>query len=97
MNDREQNPAVVDMGEQQAQQVLQYLLDASGVELSLDELSPRMSLRDDLGFDSLTAVELVMELEETFGISLANEEVTNLVTVEDVLRIVETKQRESSA
>lgn len=43
------------------------------------------SLADDLGADSLAAVELVMALEEAAGISIAEEDSANLKTVGDIM------------
>ena len=43
------------------------------------------SLADDLGADSLAAVELVMALEEAVGISIAEEDAANLKTVGDIM------------
>ena len=40
---------------------------------------------DDLGADSLAAVELVMALEEAAGISIAEEDAANLKTVGDIM------------
>lgn len=43
---------------------------------------------DDLGADSLDIVELVMEMEEAFGISVPEDETENLRTVDDVVNFV---------
>ena len=50
-----------------------------------EEVTPEASLSDDLGADSLAAVELVMALEETTGLSIAEEDAANLKTVGDIL------------
>lgn len=49
------------------------------------EVTPEASLSDDLGADSLAAVELVMALEEATGLSIAEEDAANLKTVGDIL------------
>lgn len=49
-----------------------------------EAVTPTASLADDLGADSLAAVELVMALEEAVGISIA-EEAANLKTVGDIM------------
>lgn len=46
-------------------------------------------LIDDLGADSLDAVELNMALEEAFDITIADEEVANFVTVGDIVKHIE--------
>ena len=46
---------------------------------------------EDLGADSLDTVELVMALEEEFGIEIPDEEAEKLITVGDALRYIEEK------
>jgi 3-hydroxyacyl-[acyl-carrier-protein] dehydratase len=50
-------------------------------------------LREDLGLDSLTMMEIVMLAEEILHISISNEELVHLRTVADVQRFFETKLR----
>ena len=50
-----------------------------------EAVTPAASLSDDLGADSLAAVELVMALEEAVGISIAEEDAANLKTVGDIM------------
>ena len=50
-----------------------------------EEVTPEASLSDDLGAESLAAVELVMALEEATGLSIAEEDAANLKTVGDIL------------
>ena len=44
---------------------------------------------EDLGADSLDLVELMMSLEEEFSISAAEEELTGIKTVGDVVKLIE--------
>lgn len=59
--------------------------------LSCDEAEVTLEakLADDLGADSLDAVELNMALEETFGIKISDEKLRELKTVADVVACVE--------
>ena len=57
-----------------------------------EEVTPEASLSDDLGADSLAAVELVMALEEATGLSIAEEDAANLKTVSDILTYLATHQ-----
>ena len=50
-----------------------------------EQVTPEASLSEDLGADSLAAVELVMALEEATGLSIAEEDAANLKTVGDIL------------
>ncbi len=45
---------------------------------------------NDLGADSLDTVELVMELEDEFGISISDEEAEKIQTVGDAVKYIET-------
>ena len=46
---------------------------------------------DDLGADSLDAVELVFKIEDEFGIQVSDEEATTLLTVGDIVKLLESK------
>lgn len=48
---------------------------------------------NDLGADSLDRVELVMALEEEFGIEISDEKAESLVTVGDAIKFVETLEK----
>ncbi|GAB4285253.1 MAG: acyl carrier protein [Coriobacteriia bacterium] len=53
-----------------------------------DDVTLEASFIDDLGADSLDIVELVMALEESFGISIPDEEAENIKTVGDAVDYV---------
>ena len=54
-----------------------------------EAVTPAASLADDLGADSLAAVELSMALEEEFGVTIADEELPNMKTVGDLVKYLE--------
>jgi acyl carrier protein len=54
-----------------------------------DDVIEDASFIDDLGADSLDIVELVMALEEEFGISIPDEEAENIKTVGDAIAYIE--------
>ena len=62
-------------------------------QLGVDEgeLAPESSLLDDLGADSLDVVELVMALEEQFGIEVPDEDAENIRTINDICSYVEAR------
>lgn len=67
--------------------VRDVIVDQLGVEL--DTVTDDASFIDDLGADSLDIVELVMALEEEFGISIPDEEAENIKTVGDAINYIE--------
>ena len=57
----------------------------------IDKIKPESKLIDDLGADSLTAVEIVMELEKKLGIEIDDSKIEKIVTIQDIINIVEDK------
>ncbi len=53
------------------------------------EVTPEARLAEDLGMDSLDAVEVVMSLEEAFGISIEEEKVSTFETVNDIVNYID--------
>jgi len=53
-----------------------------------DEVVPAASFVDDLGADSLDTVELVMALEEEFGVEIPDEDAENIKTVQDAINYI---------
>ncbi|HIC91025.1 MAG TPA: acyl carrier protein [Syntrophaceae bacterium] len=56
--------------------------------VSLNEVVPEASFVDDLGADSLDLVELVMAMEEEFGIEIGDEDAERIRTVQDAIDYV---------
>jgi acyl carrier protein len=54
------------------------------------DVTNEASFIDDLGADSLDTVELVMALEEEFGLEIPDEEAEKIVTVGDAVKYIET-------
>ena len=48
-------------------------------------------LREDLNVDSLDAVELIMELEDTFNVKISDDEAQKLKTIGDIVSFIEPK------
>jgi len=61
------------------------------INCDADEVTMEASLADDLGADSLDAVELNMAFEDAFGIQIPDEELANMNTVADVCATIEAK------
>ncbi len=60
-------------------------------QLGVDEaeITPESHFVDDLGADSLDTVELVMALEEEFGIEIPDEDAEKIQTVGDVAKYID--------
>ncbi len=54
-----------------------------------EEVKPEASFVDDLGADSLDVVELVMALEEEFGMEISDEDAEKLRTVKEAIEYIE--------
>jgi acyl carrier protein len=63
------------------------IVEKLGVEES--EVKPEASFTNDLGADSLDTVELIMELEKEFGISIPDNEAEKIQTVGDAISYIE--------
>lgn len=64
---------------------------AEQLGVKVEEVTPQASFIDDLGADSLDTVELVMALEEEFGIEIPDEDAEKMSTVGDAIRYIEEK------
>ena len=61
------------------------------LRIDIDTIDDNTNIMDDLGADSLDVVEVLMAIEEHFGISVPDEDVTGLKTVHDIADYVESK------
>ncbi|MDB4354103.1 acyl carrier protein [Akkermansiaceae bacterium] len=75
------------MADNISEKVTEIIVEQLGV--SADQVKPEAKLIEDLGADSLDAVELVMAIEEEFGIEVADEDAEKLATVGDITSHVE--------
>jgi acyl carrier protein len=69
------------------ERVKQIIVDQLGVEPA--EVIPTASFVDDLGADSLDRVELVMALEETFGVEIPDQDAEKISTVQDAVDYIQ--------
>jgi acyl carrier protein len=70
-----------------AERVKKIIVDKLGVDEA--EVVTAASFTNDLGADSLDTVELIMELEKEFGISIPDEAAEKIQTVGDAVSYVE--------
>ncbi|MDD3958745.1 MAG: acyl carrier protein [Clostridiaceae bacterium] len=73
-------------GDQIFENVKAILIEQLGIDG--DSITPESSLIDDLNADSLDMVELVMAMEQEFGISIPDEEAERIKTVGDAIDFI---------
>ncbi len=63
-------------------------------ELSVeaDKVTPEANLKEDLGADSIDAVEVIMSLEDEFNVSISDDAAQNIKTVQDLVNYIEAEQ-----
>ena len=69
--------------------VKEIIIEQLGVEE--DDVTPNAKFIEDLGADSLDTVELVMALEEEFGIEIPDEDAEKMSSVGDAIKYIESK------
>ncbi len=69
------------------EKVKQIIAEQLGVDEN--EVTPSASFVDDLGADSLDQVELVMALEEAFGVEIPDEDAEKIRTVQDAIDYID--------
>ncbi len=72
-----------------ADKVKSIIVEQLGVKA--EDITPESSFINDLGADSLDTVELVMALEEEFGVEIPDEDAEKISTVGDAIKYIEQK------
>ena len=83
------------MSEDISQRVVEIICKQLNVEE--DKVKPETNFVNDLGADSLDIVELVMELEETFSMSIPDEDAEKIGTVAQAIDYINNKQGEGES
>ena len=71
--------------------VKSIVIEKLGVEEE-DKVKPEAHFANDLGADSLDVVEMVMALEDQFGIEIPDEDAEGIATVQDAVNYIADKQ-----
>ena len=73
------------------EEIYNKLVKVVSKEMNIDEkkFQPKSNFVDDLGCDSLDTVEIVMKVEEEFGISIADDAAERIHTVEELANYIE--------
>lgn len=70
-----------------ANKVKAIIIDKLGVDEK--EVTPEANFTNDLGADSLDTVELIMELEKEFNVSIPDDQAEKIATVGDAISYIE--------
>ncbi|TVQ99945.1 MAG: acyl carrier protein [Desulfovibrionales bacterium] len=71
------------------EKVKKIIVDQLGV--SADQVTPDAAFVDDLGADSLDLTELIMAMEEEFGVEIDDEDAQKMTKVKDALTYIQSK------
>jgi acyl carrier protein len=61
-------------------------------DVTREECVPEATFIEDLGADSLDLVELIMAMEENFGVEIADEELQKIRTIQDAINFIKKKK-----
>lgn len=75
------------MNEEIYEKLKEIIIEQLGVKE--DEIKPEAHFADHLGADSLDIVEMIMAVEEEFGIQVSDDEAEGLERVKDVIKFIE--------
>ena len=75
------------LSERQKQDINEMIAEKLGMDV--EKIGNESKLEDDLGVDSLDIVELVMELEKMYDISIPDDDYDNKMTVQGLYEVVE--------
>ncbi|MBR4391916.1 MAG: acyl carrier protein [Bacteroidales bacterium] len=76
------------------QQIVPIIAEKLGVNPS--EVTLDASFTNDLGADSLDTVELMLDFEKKFNIAIPDDQQENIVTVGDVIKLIEEEQKKNA-
>ncbi len=76
-----------------AEMIVPMIAEKLGVNPS--EVTMDASFTNDLGADSLDTVELMLDFEKKFGIAIPDDQQENIVTVGDVVKLIEEQQKQN--
>ncbi len=79
------------------EEIKKTLVAETDNDINIEDIVPSMSLREELGMDSMQAVEMILDLEDTLDTSLDGNEIADLQTVGDLISMVERKVKADSA
>ena len=70
--------------------IIQFISEATKIDAA--KINATTNFVEDLNLDSLDIVELMMKMEDEFGVEIPDDEAEALKTVQDVVKYLETRQ-----
>ncbi len=75
--------------------IIAIISDVSGFDM--EEIAPNTKIMQDLEVDSIKTIEITVAIEKKFGISVRDEDVPAITTVQDAIDLVKKMQRQGLA
>ena len=66
---------------------------ANQLSVDVKKLTEETNIAEELGADSLDVVEILMALEEEFEVSIPDEAIPNIKTIEDIVKFIESQKK----
>ena len=66
---------------------------ANQLSIDVTKLTEKTNIAEELGADSLDVVEILMALEEEFEVSIPDEAIPNIKTIEDIVNFIESQKK----
>lgn len=66
---------------------------AKQLSVKVEDVKPESNIAEDLGADSLDLVEILMSLEDEFGISIPDEAIPQIKTISDVVEFIDSHKK----
>ncbi len=76
-------------------EVIAIISDVSGFDV--EEITPNTKIMQDLEVDSIKTIEITVAIEKKFGISVRDEDVPAITTVQDAIAVVKKMQKQGLA
>jgi acyl carrier protein len=80
--------------QEETMSIFEQVRDTLAKQFEIDPatITPETNIIDDIGADSLDVVELIMSLEDNYGISISDDDAAKLLTVEQITAYLENLQ-----
>ena len=66
---------------------------ATQLSVNVEKVTEKTNIAEELGADSLDLVEILMSLEDEFGISIPDEAIPNIKTIADIVAFIENNKK----